>query len=106
MAGRYDPAVPLFVVERKFAEQIDTLSSDDVKLLAENNADEGVTWLESFLTADRRHSYCLYEAPSVDAILAASKRNNLPVEAIVELGDAPPEVHARLGDRAGVQPGR
>ena len=47
--------MPLFVIERAFAEQLE-LTSDDVKLIEEVNADEGVRWLFSFLSADRRRS--------------------------------------------------
>ena len=50
--------MPLYVIERTFAEQLD-MSSDDVKLLEEINADEGVDWLFSFLSADRHRTYCL-----------------------------------------------
>ena len=39
----------------------------------ELNADEGVRWLFSFLTADQRRTYCLYEAPSPDAIRASRR---------------------------------
>jgi hypothetical protein len=52
-----------------FAEQLE-MTSDDVKLSEEINADEGVSWLFSFLSADRYRTYCLYEAPSSDAIIA------------------------------------
>ena len=55
--------MPMYVIERTFAEQLE-MTSDDVKLLEEINADEGVSWLFSFLSADRHRSYCLYEAPS------------------------------------------
>jgi len=76
--------VPLYVIERTFAEQLE-LSGDDVKLIEEINADEGVRWLFSFLSADRRRTYCLYEAPSPDAIRAAARRGNIPVDEIVEV---------------------
>jgi len=97
--------MPLFVVERSFAEEIQ-FSSDDVKLFDEVNADEGVRWLYSFLSADRRQGYCLYEAPSAEAIIAASKRNKVPADAIVEVDPAAPELHDRLGSWAVAQPGR
>jgi hypothetical protein len=97
--------MPLFLVERSFAEEIE-LSSDDVKLFDELNADEGVRWVYSFLSADRLHGYCLYDAPSADAILAASKRTKVPLDAIVEVGAAAPEMHGRLADWAMAQPGR
>jgi hypothetical protein len=92
--------MPLYMIERTFAEQLD-LSSDDVRLIEEVNADEGVRWLFSFLSADRRRTYCLYEAPSPDAIVAAAARANTPVDAIVEVGAAVPEFADRLQDWAG-----
>lgn len=76
--------MPLYVIERTFAEQLD-LSADDVRLIEDVNADEGVSWLFSFLSADRRRSYCLYEAPSPDAIVAAARRANVPVDSVVEV---------------------
>ncbi len=76
--------MPMYVIERAFAEQLD-LISDDVKLIEEINADEGVRWLFSFLSADRRRSYCLYEAPSPDMIVLAAKRAGIPADAVVEV---------------------
>jgi hypothetical protein len=91
--------MPLYVIERTFAEQLD-LTDDDVKLIEEVNADEGVRWLFSFLSADRRRTYCLYEAPSPDAIMAAATRAGVPVDAIVEVGAAVPQFADRLRDWA------
>ena len=76
--------MPLYVIERTFADQLE-LSDDDIQLIEEVNADEGVRWLFSFLSADRRRSYCLYEAPSAAAIVAAAERSNIPVDAVVEV---------------------
>lgn len=76
--------MPLFMIERTFADQLQ-LSDEDVELIEEMNADEGVRWLFSFLSADRRRTYCLYEAPSADAILAAAERVDIPADEIVEV---------------------
>jgi hypothetical protein len=76
--------MPLYVIERNFAEQLD-MSSDDVTLLEEVNAEEGVAWLFSFLSADKHRSYCLYESPSRDAILAAAKRAGIPADVVTEV---------------------
>ena len=76
--------MPMYLIERNFAEQLD-LTSDDVTLIEEINADEGVSWLFSFLSADRHRSYCLYEAPSPDAIITAAKRAGIPADAIAEV---------------------
>jgi len=76
--------MPTYIIERKFAEQLD-LTGDDVTLIEGINADEGVRWLFSFLTADHLCTYCLYEAPSPEAIMAAARRANIPADAIVEV---------------------
>lgn len=84
--------MPLYLIERTYAEQLD-LSPDDVKLINDINDDEGVSWLFSFLSADRRRSYCLYEAPSPDAIIAAARRANVPVDSVVEASRFVPAEH-------------
>ena len=94
--------MPLYVIERNFALELE-LSSEDVKLIDGINADEGVRWLFSFLSADRRRTYCLYEAPSPDAIIAAAQRANVPADAVVEVGAAAPELASRLRDWAASQ---
>jgi Protein of unknown function (DUF4242) len=76
--------VPVYVIERRFAEQLD-LSTAEVNLLEDINADEGVSWLYSFLSADRHRSYCLYEAPSPDAIIAAARRAGIPADVVTEV---------------------
>jgi hypothetical protein len=89
----------LYVIERSFADQLD-LTDADVELIEEVNSDEGVRWLFSFLSADRRRTYCLYEAPSSDAILAAAQRANVPADAVVEVSAATPQFAGRLRDWA------
>jgi hypothetical protein len=76
--------VPLYVIEREFAERLE-LPEHVVRRIDEVNADEGVSWLFSFISADRLHTYCLYEAPSPDAIVEAARRANVPVDKIVEV---------------------
>jgi Protein of unknown function (DUF4242) len=76
--------MPMYVIERRFAERLE-LSGDDVRLIEEANADEGVKWLFSFLSADRRRSYCLYEAPNPDAIVTAARRAGIPADVVTEV---------------------
>jgi hypothetical protein len=76
--------MPTYMIERAYAEELD-ITGDAVRLIEEVNADEGVRWLFSFLSADKRRSYCLYEAPSPDAIRAAAVRAGLPADVIVEV---------------------
>ena len=78
--------MPLYLIERNFAEQLN-VSKDDVPAITQVNADAGVQWLYSFLSADKKKTYCLYEAPNPEAIREAAKKLNLPADVIVELGD-------------------
>jgi hypothetical protein len=89
----------LYVIERNFAEQLD-LSDEDVELIEEINGAEGVRWLFSFLSADRRRTYCLYEAPSPEAIIAAARKANVPADAVVEVDAATPQFSDHLRDWA------
>ena len=89
----------LYVIERSFADQLD-LTDADVELIEEVNSDEGVRWLFSFLSADRRRTYCLYESPSPDAILSAARKANVPADAVVEVSAATPQFAGRLRDWA------
>ena len=91
--------MPLFMIERNFAEIVQT----DPEMMATVKAvnDEiGIQWLFSFLSADKRKTYCLYEAPSAAAIRAAAERLGLPADTIVEVDGIGP--HAALVDAARV----
>ena len=61
----------LFMIERNFAAALN-VSSADLKTIVEINNQTGVRWLQSFLSADKRKTYCLYEAESGDAIREAA----------------------------------
>jgi hypothetical protein len=76
--------MPLYVIERNYAERLE-LSASGVREVEEINAEEGTQWVFSFLTADKLKSYCVYEASSPDAILAAARRAGLPADVIVEV---------------------
>jgi hypothetical protein len=76
--------MPLFMIERRFADELDvTLEVAD--RINRVNTDEGVRWLYSFLSADKRKTYCLYEAPSPDAIRRAAARAGIPADEITEV---------------------
>jgi hypothetical protein len=82
--------MPLFLIERNYAEQLE-LTVDGVSAVSKINGEIGVNWLFSFLSADKRKSYCLYEAKNADAILAAARRANLPADVIIEVSQVDPE---------------
>lgn len=78
--------MPVFVIERNFAEQIDSLGIDESEIRAIND-DVGVRWLVSFLSADRKRTYCLYEAVSAEAIREAAQRAGVPADVIIEVSE-------------------
>jgi hypothetical protein len=76
--------VPVFVIERQWAERLEA-NAEAADGINRINEEEGVRWLYSFLSADRRKTYCLYEAPSPDAIRRAAARAGIPADAVTEM---------------------
>ena len=76
--------MPIFMVERNFAEEMEP-SFEVADGINRINSEEGVRWLYSFLSADKRKTYCLYEAPSPEAIRTAAARAGLPADVVVEV---------------------
>ena len=81
----------LFVIERNFAEQIDLGTADELGIKAVND-DVGIRWVYSFLSADKKKTYCLYEAPNPEAIREAAARLGIPADVIVEVDQFTPSV--------------
>jgi hypothetical protein len=76
--------MPVFMIERRYAEQLEADAAVAAKINRIND-DEGVRWLSSFLSADKRKTFCLYESPDPAAIRRSAERAGLPADAIVEL---------------------
>ena len=76
--------MPRFLIERNFAEELEIMK-DDVDRVQRINDETGVKWLISFLSADKKKTYCLYEAPSAEAIRQAAKSANIPADVIIEV---------------------
>lgn len=72
------------MIERTYAEALNA-TAEDIDGINLINDEEGVRWLYSFLSLDRRKTYCLYEAPSADHIRAAAARAGLPADVITEV---------------------
>ena len=74
--------MPLFLIERNFAQEV-MLDTSDLQNIKQINDEVGIQWLFSFLSADRRKTYCLYEAPNAEAIRVAAGRLNVPADVII-----------------------
>ena len=79
--------MPLYIIERNFAEKLD-LNAEGIAAVSKINGEVGVNWLFSFLSADKRKSYCLYEAADPESIREAARRANVPADVIVEVSQA------------------
>jgi hypothetical protein len=85
--------MPRFMIERNFAEALE-VTKEGADQVRQINDEEGVKWLFSFLSPDKRKTYCLYEAPNADAIRAAARRANIPADVVIEVSEVRPEMFA------------
>src|SRR3984957_6345439 len=85
--------MPLFLIERAFAELVPTDPATQA-VVKQVNDEIGIQWLFSFLSADKRKTYCLYEAPSAEAIRIAARRLNIPADVIIPVSQVRPELFA------------
>ena len=85
--------MPRYLIERNFAEALE-VTKEDVDQVRRINDEEGIRWLFSFLSPDKRKTYCLYEAPNADAIRTAARRANIPADVVIEVSEVRPEMFA------------
>jgi len=85
--------MPRFLIERNFAEEVEA-TKDIADNIVRINDEEGVKWLFSFLSPDKRKTYCLYDAPNAEAIRIAARRANLPADVVIEVSEVRPEMFA------------
>jgi hypothetical protein len=81
--------MPRYLVERTFVAGHtlpDREQDRQVRSIFDvNNTVEGVTWLHSYVSGDRRRTFCLYDAPDPAALRRAAERNHLPIDRITEV---------------------
>ena len=63
--------------------------------VVKRNADEGVTWVQSYVSDDRRKTFCVYDAPGPKAIRKTAEPNELPVDRITQVGVLEPYLYTR-----------
>ena len=78
----------LFMIERDFGEALGEDSPEDAARLEQVNSELGLEWVQSFLTADRTRTYCLYEAPNAEVLREHAKRLGFPADSILEVSKA------------------
>jgi len=76
--------MPRYVVERSFPYGW-LISAEVCRALVEGNTDDGVTWVHSYVSEDKTKAFCVYDAPSPEAIRRTARRNELPVDRITNV---------------------
>ena len=81
--------MPRYIVERAFPDRlqiaVDESGAQSCLGVVAGNLEDQVTWVHSYVSADKRKTFCVYDAPSPEAIRRAARRNELPVERITEV---------------------
>jgi len=81
--------MPRYMVQRTFPEGLEIpIANGGVEVcgaVIERNAEEGVTWVHSYVSADKHSTFCIYDAPTPEAVRKTAARNELPVDRITEV---------------------
>jgi len=81
--------MPRYLIERTFGEGLEILDDskgvDECLKIVSNNLYDEVTWVHSYVSDDKSKSFCIYDAPSPEAVRRAARRNKLPIDKITEV---------------------
>lgn len=81
--------MPRYLVERSFPQRLDIpMNADGRKTIdgvIANNADHGVTWVHSYVNPEHTETFCIYDAPSPEAIRKVAHCCGLPVGRITQV---------------------
>jgi hypothetical protein len=91
--------MPRYLVERTFRDGLpittDAAGTQACLAVAERNADDGVTWLHSYVTDDGKKTFCVYDGPTPEAIRKTAAVNGLPIDSIVSVAVLDPYFYRR-----------
>ena len=81
--------MPRYLVERTFPDTLaipmNEAGAQVCRTVVQNNTEELVTWVHSYVSQDKTKTFCIYDAPSPEAIRQVARKNNLPVDHITEV---------------------
>jgi len=81
--------MPRYLIERDFPDGLivptDAEGATTCLGVVDRNADQDVTWIHSYVSEDKKKSYCIYDGPSPEAIRHTARKNSLPVNRITEV---------------------
>ena len=89
--------MPRYLIERDFPGGLlipqGEAGEDLCRDVIDNNLEDGVTWVHSYVTPDHKRSFCIYDGPTPEAIRRAATRNQLPISRISEVRVLDPYFH-------------
>jgi len=89
--------MPRYRVERSFPEGLGLPANEQgaktCAAVVESNMEKGVTWVHSYVTPDRKKTFCIYDGPSPESIRDVAKKNCLPIDRITEVRVLDPYFH-------------
>ncbi len=78
-----------YIVEREFPDGLEISltaeGAETCQAVVDQNADTGVTWVHSYVSEDKRTTYCVYDGPNPEAIRRAARSTNLPITKITQV---------------------
>lgn len=78
-----------YLVEQTFPDGLKLSANDEgaemCRVIVMTNAEDDVTWIHSYVSRDRQRTFCIYDAPSPEAIRRSAQRNELPVDRITKV---------------------
>ncbi|MFL6551025.1 MAG: DUF4242 domain-containing protein [Povalibacter sp.] len=81
--------MPRYLIERAFSDPLtipqDQAGKEAVRSVVSNNSEDGVTWIQSYVTPDHKKTFCIYDGPSPESVRRAANRNKLPITQIWEV---------------------
>jgi hypothetical protein len=90
--------MPRYIVERTFPDGLhiprDEKGAESCRGVVERNADDGVTWIHSYVSDDATKTFCVLDGPSPEAIRKTALRNELPVDRITQVRVLDPYFYA------------
>ena len=90
--------MPRYMVQRTFPDGLEIPISAEgeeaVRTVVDRNAEHGVTWVHSYVSDDKRTTFCVYDAPTPEAIRQSATRNDLPVDHITQVRVLDPYFYA------------
>ena len=90
--------MPRYVVERTFPNgleiPVNSEGAQQCLTIGQRNADHGVTWLHSYVSDDKTTTFCVYDAPTPEAIRKTAAASGLPVDRITQVRVLDPYFYA------------